>query len=173
MNRRQRLITTCLTTLILLLHAGTLVSQQAGSKQRTREPAVAGLFYPSDPAELEQLIDILLEQAAPPTISGLRGLVCPHAGYRYSGPTAAYGYKLLQDHQAIDTAIVLAPSHYAAFQGASVPDVDDYLTPLGRIPLAQAASILAGRIPFSHQVTCRVQRPGWWRQSPIQPPPPA
>ena len=58
--------------------------------KRIREPAVAGLFYPKDQATLSQTIDTLLVGAKTHTVDGeLRALVCPHAGYQYSGPVAA------------------------------------------------------------------------------------
>src|SRR5215510_14123423 len=59
---------------------------------RLRPAAVAGSFYPSDAARLTAAVERLLRGTgavqAPPS---LRGLIVPHAGYRYSGPIAASG----------------------------------------------------------------------------------
>jgi AmmeMemoRadiSam system protein B len=61
-------------------------------------------------------------------------LVVPHAGYRFSGPTAAQAYRLLRGRH-FDRVIVIAPSHYARFPGASVFDGDSFETPLGLVEL--------------------------------------
>src|ERR1039458_4854053 len=67
----------------------------ATSAQRVRAPAVAGLFYPGDAAALSKTIEGLLANAPDHSIPRLKALVCPHAGYEFSGQTAAIGYKLL------------------------------------------------------------------------------
>jgi len=136
-----------------------------------REAAVAGLFYPGDEKELAREVDKLLAAAKPAGIKGLRGLVAPHAGYAFSGPTAAIAYKQLEG-RPIRTVVVMSPSHYALFDGVYVPEVDAYATPLGRILLSPLAQTLAASRPFTARPDCRVMRPGWWRQSPLKAPPP-
>ena len=138
---------------------------------RVRAPAVAGLFYPADGPGLSRMIDGLLAAAPPHNIPHLKALVCPHAGYPYSGPTAAIAYKTLAGRN-IQTVIILGPSHYAAFAGASVPDVDAYQTPLGIVPLSAKAPQLARTSPFILEPKCFVERPPWARQS-SKPAPPA
>ncbi len=61
-------------------------------------------------------------------------LISPHAGYVYSGPVAAYAYKELLGKN-IDLAIVMAPSHRARFDGASVIPGGSYITPLGKVEI--------------------------------------
>ena len=139
--------------------------------KKVREAAVAGLFYPKDKAELAETIDRHLRAARAEDINQLRALICPHAGYRFSGPTAAFAYKQLIGRD-IDTVIVLAPSHYADFEGASIPEADAYRTPLGLIRLSPLADELAKVKPFVRECPCRVQRPGWAGASPKKPPPP-
>lgn len=148
-------------------------SSAAGTKTgKVREPAVAGpyLFYPADRQALTGLIDRLLAEKPPQQVRNLRALICPHAGIRFSGRTAAAAYRLLPD-RGIRTVIVLAPSHYADFEGASIPEVDAYRTPLGLIPLAGLARELSKVSPFVVDPTCRVQRPSWWRSAPMEVPP--
>ena len=137
----------------------------ADSSGRVREPAVAGLFYPADEAALRRTVDGLLARAAEHPIQRLRGLICPHAGYEFSGPTAAIGYKTLAGRQ-IDTVIVLGPSHYAFLSQASIPNAQAYRTPLGLVPISEKAAKLAGLEPFALEPRCRVQRPAWWPQGP-------
>jgi len=138
---------------------------------KVREPAVAGMFYPADEKKLSNMVSGLLAGAKPLDIKGLRGLVCPHAGYRFSGRTAAAAYKQLEGRN-IRTAFVLAPSHYAGgYRGASIPDVEAYRTPLGTIGLSPIAKELIGKGPFVSKPSCQVQRPGWWRQARKEIPP--
>jgi AmmeMemoRadiSam system protein B/AmmeMemoRadiSam system protein A len=138
--------------------------------EKVRQAAVAGLFYPRDKDELAGTLDELLKAAEKKPVGRLRGLVSPHAGYEFSGPVAATGYKLLEGRQ-IDTVIVMAPSHYARFEGASIPDVDAYETPLGMAVLSPEAAELAKVEPFCVNPSCDVRRPDWWRRAPKEVPP--
>ncbi len=132
--------------------------------ERIREAAVAGLFYPGDAATLAKTIDGLLASAPEHHVARLKGLVCPHAGYAYSGPTAAIGYKLLAGRD-VQTVVVMGPSHYALFQGGCIPNADAYRTPLGLVPISAKAKGLAATAPFALEPRGMVQRPGWWRQA--------
>jgi hypothetical protein len=106
---------------------------------QVRVPAVAGTFYPSGGKELRALVRACLKTADGIGVDGkIRGLVAPHAGYVYSGIVAAAVYK--QIDADIKTVIIIAPSHYVAFQGASIPEVSAYRTPLGDISLARIVS---------------------------------
>ena len=140
-------------------------SAEAGPAQKVRGPAVAGMFYKRHKDDLAKEVDKYLAQANPEPIKNLRGLISPHAGYDYSGPTAGFAYKLLQGLE-IETVIIMAPSHTAMFEGASIPAVDAYETPLGLVPLAASAAKLARREPFCSDPPCEVRRPGWWRNAP-------
>jgi AmmeMemoRadiSam system protein A len=139
-------------------------TSKAVAKQLVREPAVAGLFYPKDPVQLSLMIDRLLAAAPVAPEGDLKAIVCPHAGYEFSGPTAAYSYKNPIGRR-YDTVIILAPSHYALFDGASVPAVDAYRTPLGLVPISPKARALAKISPCLSELCCPVQRPPWWQQS--------
>ena len=50
-----------------------------------RQPAVAGMFYPADPDELDAMLDSMLQQARPPDTTPPKAIIVPHAGYIYSG----------------------------------------------------------------------------------------
>lgn len=100
-----------------------------------RKPAVAGMFYTADPAELREDIEKLLATAPDSTISGeIKSLIVPHAGYIYSGLTAAYAYKLLGKNP-VSAVIVISPSHREYFAGISVYNGDAFRTPLGDVPV--------------------------------------
>jgi len=137
---------------------------------KIRKAAVAGLFYPRAREDLITALDRCLAEAKPDPVKNLRGIISPHAGIRFSGPTAGHAYKVLQGLD-IHTVIVLAPSHYARFKGASIPDVTAYETPLGTIPLSPLAAKLGKIKPFCVNPKCDVRRPDWWRQTPKEVPP--
>lgn len=97
-----------------------------------RVPSVAGSFYPDDAEELESMITKFLGNVSIPKLNGnLRALIVPHAGYIYSGQTAAYGYKLLSQYNNIEKIILLGPSHHALFPGIAESGFEVWKTPLG------------------------------------------
>jgi AmmeMemoRadiSam system protein B/AmmeMemoRadiSam system protein A len=103
--------------------------------EQIRESILAGSWYPGDAKRLRQDIESYLQKASVPDLHGqLLALISPHAGYRYSGPVAAYAYKLLEGRR-FDTVVVIAPSHRAYFSGVSVYDRGGFRTPLGVVPL--------------------------------------
>jgi AmmeMemoRadiSam system protein B/AmmeMemoRadiSam system protein A len=159
-------------SLALLAAAASLPTRAAEpASLKVREPAVAGLFYPQDRTELTRLLDACLAAAraeAPP--GEIKALVCPHAGYVYSGPVAASAYRLLAG-RSYETVIVLASSHYAAVDGASVSSADVYRTPLGDVRISAKARALAKLRPFVPEARAFVQRPDWSRQSSRAAPP--
>ncbi len=98
-----------------------------------RASAVAGGFYPDDPAELKKMMKSYLDAASPPELEGkLKGLIVPHAGYIYSGPVAAYAYKLLKKERP-GKIVLIGPSHYAYFRGLAESGHEEWETPLGRV----------------------------------------
>lgn len=114
-----------------------------------RAPVWAGKFYPADPLELADTIAALTRRAADTPLSlpqpgTLRALLLPHAGYPYSGFTAAHASRVLQPG-AFTRVVLLGPDHRAGLQNAVVSDVRAYDTPLGRIPLDAAAEDLRRR----------------------------
>lgn len=120
----------------------TIVAFSSLMDRRVRKPVVAGAFYPDEPEELKSTIDSYLEKAGSVKINGrLRALVEPHAGYIYSGPVAAFGYKLLAELAMQPSRIILiGPSHYARFFGAAEAGADAWQTPLGMVKAGSLAS---------------------------------
>lgn len=95
-----------------------------------RKPAVAGLFYPADPSELNELINSFYENISDPLYNNVRGIVSPHAGYVYSGLTAAHAFHQIKN-KPYETVYILSPSHREYFPGVSIYSGDYYQTPLG------------------------------------------
>jgi len=111
-----------------------------------REPVWAGTFYPGSASDLEQVIEHYTRRAAPAAVqipSGkcLRALILPHAGYRYSGFTAAHAASVLRKKQ-FARVILMGPDHRVGFVNGAISDVSAYETPLGQIRLAQGAETL-------------------------------
>ena len=106
---------------------------------RTREPAVAGTFYPADPEVLRRQLVEMLEKATPQE-NQPKAIIVPHAGYIYSGELAAQAYACLQtEREKIKTVVILGPAHRVYFHGIAAPAADAFRTPLGSIPVDQNA----------------------------------
>ena len=69
-----------------------------------RRPVVAGAFYPSGVQELERTVEAMLSKKKRRELSGLFGVVVPHAGYPYSGPIAGKAFSLLAHAKMLPTA---------------------------------------------------------------------
>ncbi len=105
-----------------------------------RPPAVAGVFYPADPAALLDQVRRLLEAVpVPPDASTPRAFIVPHAGYRYSGPIAATAYALLPRLRDRPRSILLVgPAHHGASVPVALSGADGFATPLGALPVDRA-----------------------------------
>ncbi|RPI63648.1 MAG: AmmeMemoRadiSam system protein B [Ignavibacteriales bacterium] len=104
---------------------------------RIRHQQVAGYFYPADKDKLQKDIALMLQVAKPEkAFNNIFGIVSPHAGYMYSGKTAAFAYNLLKD-KFYKTVIIISPSHAEYFPGISIFDGDAYETPLGIVEIDQ------------------------------------
>lgn len=100
-----------------------------------REPAVAGMFYPANVSKLKSEIEAYLTSVnLEKTFENIFGLISPHAGYVYSGRTAAFAYKTIQN-KSYTTVVVISPSHREYFPSTSIYSGDSYKTPLGEIEL--------------------------------------
>lgn len=138
---------------------------------RVRPPAVAGRFYPADPAELEAAVRLHLDDARSPTRAPPRALVAPHAGYVYSGPVAGSAWALVGPARGrVRRAVLLGPSHHVAFAGLALPEWDALSTPLGEHPVdAEGAAALEAHplvrrwdAPHRDEHCLEVQLPFLW-----------
>jgi len=121
----MRRITAALAAAVFLLGAAC--------HREVRPPAVAGAFYPADPKALAGMVDGFLAHAeAVPADGELIAIIAPHAGYEFSGGVAGFSFRQVQGKD-YDTVIVMGPSHYYAFSGASVYTGDSFATPLGEV----------------------------------------
>jgi hypothetical protein len=115
-----------------------------------RLPRWAGSFYPDDPGRLRALIADLHRRAKADRLeldgTRLRALILPHAGYIYSGLTAAHGTSLLAG-QSRQTVLLLGPAHHVGVAGIAVSRAATYRTPLGDIRLSPLGGTLARKHP--------------------------
>lgn len=125
---------------IFIIGALLIMAQNCRSDDFRTSPH-AGSWYPGRAAELSETIRRYLDQVSPALHGDIRGLIVPHAGYIYSGPVAAYAYKLVEG-QNYDVVLVFGPSHHWGFHGASIDTMAGRITPLGTVkfdlPLARA-----------------------------------
>lgn len=120
--------------------------------QGLRKAVWAGAFYEGKPELLSAQIDDFLQKATPlPALPGeVVALICPHAGYIYSGQTAAYGYRLVQG-KPFETVILIGPSHQHGFEGCSIYLRGGFETPLGVVAVdEEVAAELARLTKFSY-----------------------
>lgn len=122
-------------------------------KGNRRAPAVAGVFYPSDPRELYQLIELSFKEQRfgpghlPPSEEFNRrriyGIVSPHAGYVYSGAVAANGYYETSSMN-FDRIVMIGPNHYGIGTGLATVRNGFWETPLGEVEVdSELASQIA------------------------------
>jgi hypothetical protein len=112
-----------------------------------RQPAVAGMFYPRQPAELSAMLNGFLADAGEATIRP-KVLIVPHAGYIYSGAIAAHAYALLRPlREVIRRVVLLGPVHRVWTPGLALPGVEAFDTPLGRVPLDLEAIAAISDLP--------------------------
>lgn len=102
-----------------------------------RAPAVAGSFYPSDPSELRDEVELLLEGSVPLEPGGeLKAIVSPHAGYAYSGAVAGAAWRHVKHFRdRVEHVVLLGPSHRVPFEGIALSTADAFRTPLGDLDI--------------------------------------
>ncbi|MDP3730634.1 MAG: AmmeMemoRadiSam system protein B [Candidatus Omnitrophota bacterium] len=119
----------------------------AAAAAETKEADLAGSWYPASKTQLESQLKSYLDAAKTEEIDGkILAIIVPHAGYDYSGPVAAYGYKAVEN-TGIKTVIILGFSHRKYLDGVSVYGGDSWRTPLGEVAVDTA---IAGKIISSN-----------------------
>ena len=103
-----------------------------------RPMAVAGRFYPANAPALHQWLQSTIEINAKPDSAKAppRALIAPHAGYIYSGETAAKAFAFWKDCQdEIQTVVIMGPAHYVGFHGIATIDHQQVATPFGSLEI--------------------------------------
>lgn len=176
MKRSARLVLAL--AVLLMLSVGCRLSQKPGAGPATappitpspwptpgpteelselRPPAVAGAFYPADPAQAQAMVDQYLSPVTPVDGEPI-ALIVPHAGWVYSAHVAAFGFKQIEGvAQTYDAIVIIGPNHTdPTFEAISVYAQGAFDTPVGPVPVdeALAAELLAAdeRIVFDRAV---------------------
>ena len=101
-----------------------------------RQASHAGSWYESDGQDLDQQLSNWLTQAISSTNDQMkvRAIIAPHAGYSYSGSTAAYAYKHI-DPTDIDRVFLFGPSHHYSLNNCALTNHAYYETPFYNIKI--------------------------------------
>jgi AmmeMemoRadiSam system protein B len=131
-----------------------------------RQSVIAGSWYPGQPDALRRTLEGYLADAEKVELEGeVRALISPHAGYAYSGPTAAYAYKQLEDGPAFDIVTILSPLHQAYLGRFAVTKAGYYETPLGLVEVdaelveALDKEVTLNRVGFDGEHSLEIQLP--------------
>lgn len=158
-----------LKEITLILLALLMTFNKAFSQ--TREPYLAGTWYPGTKKELEKMLkdfflNVKLNEANKKIIPF--GLLSPHAGLVFSGQVAAYGYSLL-NNKDYNTVILIGPSHHYQTGFVSIYDGDYYKTPIGNIPIDKeiTSEILQQNKKFKFQEYVHIQENSLETQMPF------
>jgi len=122
------------TVFIVVFSIFTIMETYSQDKTIDREPFAAGRFYAADKETLEKDVSQLFEKCKKSSFSGnIRAVICPHAGYVFSGKIAAAAYSTIPENTSYKNIFIIASSHVMSFDGASVYNTGDYITPMGKI----------------------------------------
>ena len=125
---------------------------------KVRPPAVAGSFYPADPAVLRATVEDVLTGASDRVPAGPvpKAVIVPHAGYIYSAPIAASAYaRVVPGRGRIRRVVLLGPAHRVPVRGIAAPSADAFATPLGPVPVdvtGREALVAAGLVAVGDDV---------------------
>lgn len=148
-----------LVSFIIVLITGVMniFSQE---RQTDRDPVAAGRFYSADKKKLtDDLANYFATCVKPPPELKVRAIISPHAGYVFSGKIAASALSATQRNATFNNIFIIGSSHVMSFDGASVYDSGDYITPLGRMKVNKeiADKLKKSNKHFDYPVTAHIQ----------------
>ncbi len=104
---------------------------------KARQPVVAGMFYPADPAQCLREVQAYLKAASVDVRGVIRGGIVPHAGWTFSGATAARVFEAIATQSPPETLVCFGAVHS---WGVSVPSMygrGSWRTPIGELEVDQ------------------------------------
>ena len=134
-----------------------------------RQPAVAGMFYPKEEDKLTEFARYAIE-SSPDFGYKPRIIISPHAGFVYSGYTAGYAYRQLQnlDQNIPYKILIMRPSHRVYLENAALSPDKIFEMPMGDIQVDMAESqrliskfpsLISSAIPHKLEHSLEVQLP--------------
>ncbi len=122
------------TVFIVLLSIFTIMETFSQNITTDRQPVAAGRFYPADKETLRKDLTRLFETCKKSSENWkVRAIISPHAGYMFSGEVAASAFSAIPKNAVYKNIFIIGSSHVMYFNGASVYNTGDYITPLGKI----------------------------------------
>jgi AmmeMemoRadiSam system protein B len=123
-----------------------------------RPAAVAGTWYPGSPGALAREVDQYVADVGTLPSGRIDAIIAPHAGIMFSGPVAAYSYKMAAAAGPYAAAVLVGPSHFVAFDGVALYPAGAFECPLGPATVAEnlgaellAASSVVQPLPAAHR----------------------
>ncbi len=118
---------------ILMFFAACNTTDTIGQND-IRKPAVSGSFYPSNPKELNKMLNSFInnDKKRQTEEKSIMGLIVPHAGYIYSGATAGKAFELIKGKK-YSTVILLGSSHHVFLDKPATCSLKYWQTPLGKV----------------------------------------
>jgi AmmeMemoRadiSam system protein B/AmmeMemoRadiSam system protein A len=121
------------TIVLVLFSIVNIMEIFSQGKYGDRQPYAAGRFYSADKETLKKDVAQLFNECRKTPENGeVRAIIVPHAGYVYSGKIAAAGFSVTPKNASYENIFLIGSSHVNSFQGASVFNTGDYITPFGR-----------------------------------------
>lgn len=109
-------------------------SASVAQKLKNRSAIAAGSYYPASRDQLIFLLDQCMEMAAPRKVQGdVLAVLVPHAGYIFSGSVAASSFNQIPKEMKFDNIFIVGSSHHHLFDGASIYNQGQYITPMGSV----------------------------------------
>lgn len=130
------------------------------AKFSDRQPVASGRFYSTDKKTLtKDLAKLFKDCKKTPVKSNVRAIISPHAGYVFSGNTAASAFSSIPENYSYKNIFIIGSSHVMAFEGASVYNTGDYITPLGTATVNReiADKLIKENKVFKFPVTAHIQ----------------
>lgn len=114
---------------------------------KVRPTAVAGTWYPGIAGALERDVDAYVAGAGDGPAGHVGAIIAPHAGLMFSGPVGAFAYKAAA-RGSYDVAVLVGPSHFAAFDGVALWPAGAFATPLGEVAVDGPGAAAIARFPI-------------------------
>jgi hypothetical protein len=148
------------TVFIVLLSIFTIMETFSQNITTDRQPVAAGKFYPADKEILTKNLSLLFENCKKsPDNWNVRAIISPHAGYQFSGETAASAFSAIPKNAVYKNIFIIGSSHVMYFDGASVYNCGDYITPLGKVRVNKeiANKLIQNNKVFSFPINAHIQ----------------
>jgi MEMO1 family protein len=147
------------TAFIVLFSILTLMETHPQNMTADRQPVAAGRFYPSGKAELTRELSQLFSTCKKGSRNQFaRAIISPHAGYIYSGTIAASAFSSVSKNAIYKNIFLIGSSHVMSFDGASVYNEGDFITPLGKasVNLEIANKLISSNKVFNNPVKAHI-----------------